>query len=307
MRSTVLSVFSFTKRARTVRRHATLSAVAATAFAVLAPVLGPAADADAASTATVTCASPSVPIYHVDALAQLRRWSYTNPLEITPGWAQQQIGEGWGGLNVFSGGSGVLYAIDSSGNLNWYKDQNYGGGVQSWDPASASTIGTGWGGFTSVFAGGQGDIYAIDSAGALHWYGYTGINGVASWAPNSGAVIGTGWNGFTTVFAGGQGIIYAIDGSGNIRWYQYSDPTSSAGTWSGGGTIGSGWNAFTQFGSTGGGIIFARDASGNLWWYRDMDPLGGSSSWANGGNGINEGTGWGPAQIVADVNGCTAS
>lgn len=302
-----MSVFTYKKRARLTRRRTSLAAVAATAFAVFGPVLGPAANADAASMANVTCVSPSVPIYHVDALSQLRRWSYTNPLLITPGWAQQQIGTGWGGLNVFSGGSGVLYAIDSSGNLLWYKDQNYGGGAQSWDPASGSVIGTGWGGFTSVFAGGQGDIYAIDSSGALHWYGYQGTSGSASWAPGSGAVIGSGWGGFTNVFSGGQGIIYAIDGSGNIYWYQYQSPTSSTGGWAGGGLIGSGWGGFTQLGSTGGGIIYARDASGNLWWYRDMDPLGGSSSWANGGNGINEGTGWGPSQVIADVDGCTAS
>lgn len=301
-------------------RHSRRAAARLAAFAAALAVFGPAAALGgsggswaAAQTASTTCATPGVPMYHVDAANQLRRWSYASPLDGASGWTQTEIGTGWGGLDVISGGDGVIYTIDSSGDLHWYQDENYAGGDADWNPNSGDVIGTGWGGFTHVFSGGDGVIYAVDSSGDLHWYQYTGTDGAGDgfWAAGSGTVIGTGWGGgLTQIFSGGGGIIYAVDSSGDLWWYRYLDPTVGTASWAAGGSasmVGTGWSQFTQLGSTGGGIIFARNANGGLWWYRHTDPLGGSDAWANKGGGIGEGTGWGPGQIVADVDGCTAS
>jgi hypothetical protein len=265
--------------------------------------------ADPSASAAVTCNTPSVAMYHVDAQSQLRRWSYASPLDGSSAWAQQMIGVGWGGLNVVSGGSGVLYAIDSSGSLRWYRDDNAAGGVAAWDPASGSVIGTGWGGFTTVISGGQGVIYALDSSGNLRWYRYLG-SGARSWASNSGALIGTGWNSQSRIVAGGSGVIYVVNSSGAMSWYRHQDPLGGTASWANGGfarQIGSGWSGFTMLGSVGGGVIFARDATGQLVWYRDTDPLGGTASWANGGFGIGEGAGWNNNQTITDITGCIAS
>lgn len=259
--------------------------------------------------AAVMCNTPSVAMYHVDALSQLRRWSYASPLDGSSAWTQQVIGSGWGGLNVVSGGSGVLYAIDSSGVLRWYKDDNFTGGVAAWDPASGSVIGIGWAGFTVVVSGGQGVIYAVDASGNLHWYRYLG-SGSSLWASNSGAVIGSGWNLPSKIVAGGSGVIYTVNSSGALSWYMHQDPQGGTASWANAGTgkqIGSGWSGFTKIGSTGGGVLFARDTTGRLDWYRDTDPLGGSGSWANQGFGVSEGTGWNDNQAVTDITGCIAS
>jgi hypothetical protein len=266
--------------------------------------------ANAPARADVVCNTPAVAMYHVDGLSQLRRWSYGSPLDGSSSWTEQLLGSGWGALNIVSGGSGVLYTIDSSGNLHWYLDADYTGGVANWDPASGSVIGTGWGGFNAVFSGGQGVIYAIDSSGNLRWYRYTAGNGSPEWAPNSGTVIGTGWDGAAKIMAGGSGVIYTVDSSGDLLWYRHQDPMGGAATWANGGAarqIGSGWASFTRLGSMGGGVIFARDSTGQQIWYRHADPLGGSATWANGAAGISEGTGWSNAQTVTDVTGCVAS
>lgn len=261
------------------------------------------------ASAAVTCNAQGVAMYHVDTLSQLRRWSFASPLDGGSQWGQQTIGVGWGALNVVSGGSGVLYAIDASGNLRWYMDHDFAGGPTAWDPASGSVIGTGWGGFTKVVSGGQGVVYAVDSAGNLRWYRYLGA-GTPSWASNSGTVIGTGWNGQSKIVAGGAGVIYTVNSSGALLWYLHRDPLGGTASWAGGGAakqIGSGWSDFTGLGSMGGGVLLARDATGQVTWYRDTDPLGGTASWTDGGVGVAEGSGWDNNQIVTDISGCIAT
>jgi hypothetical protein len=300
---------------RVAHRMPLLGATLTAGVIALATSIGVDASAGAAfgasaATASVTCTTPAVPMYHVDAQAQLRRWGLGSPLSGTPGWVEQQIGTGWSGLNVISGGGGMIYTIDQAGNLRWYDDDDFSGGGASWDPASGSVIGSGWNGFTTVVSGGGGVLYGVDSAGALHWYRDQAMNGTVSWAPGSGSVIGTGFGAPSLLIAGGQGVLYLVTSSGTLDWYRHLDPTGGTASWAGGGSgapIGSGWSAFTRIASMGGGILVARDQSGGAWWYRDADPLGGTASWANQGNGIAEGTGWSGAQLVTDVTGCVAS
>lgn len=263
-----------------------------------------------ASTASVTCTTPAVAMYHVDAQAQLRRWGLGSPLSGTPGWVEQQIGSGWSGLNVVSCGNGTIYTIDQAGNLRWYDDDNYAGGGASWSPASGSVIGSGWNAFTTVISGGDGVLYGVDSSGALHWYRDQAMNGSVSWAPGSGSVIGTGFGAPSTLIAGGQGVIYLVTSPGTLNWYRHLDPTGGTDSWADGGVaspIGSGWSTFTRVASMGGGILVARDQNGGSWWYRDTDPLGGTASWADQGSAIAQGTGWSNAQLITDISGCIAS
>lgn len=281
---------------------------AARCLTVLATALAAIGLADPSAQAALTCNTPGVALYHVDALSQLRRWTYASPLGSSSTWTQQLIGSGWGGLNLVSGGNGVLYAIDPSGNLRWYKDVDYTGGPAAWDPASGSVIGSGWSGFSTVISGGGGVIYAVDSSGALHWYRYLG-SGSSQWAPHSGSVIAAGWNGASKIVSGGSGVIYTVSPAGTLSWYRHQDALGGTSSWADGGVprqIGSGWSAFTKIESMGGGVLFARDATGRLTWYLDNDPLGGSASWANGGGGVAAGTGWNDNQAAADITGCSA-
>jgi hypothetical protein len=250
-------------------------------------------------------------MYHVDALNQLRRWDYASPLDGSSGWTEQSIGTGWGGLNVVSGGHGVLYAIGPSGSLRWYQDNAFDGSAgASWNPASGSVIGSGWGAFASVVSGGNGVLYAVDPSGVLHWYRYLGTNGSFSWAAGSGATIGTGWNSLAMIVSGGAGLLYGVTASGGLSRYQHLDPLGGSASWANGGAgkpIGTGWSGFSRIGSMGGGVLFARDAGGGMSWYRDLDLIGGPAPWANGGVAINQGTGWNGGQVIADVSGCVAS
>ncbi|HEV2639637.1 MAG TPA: tachylectin-related carbohydrate-binding protein [Actinocrinis sp.] len=258
---------------------------------------------------TETCTTPSVPMYHVDALGSLDRWSFAAPLTGKPGWTEHSIGSGWAGLDVISGGDGVLYTIDSSGALHWYSDGAYAGGGSDWAPNGGAVIGTGWGGLRTVISGGDGVFYSVDSAGNLRWYRDLSMNGTADWASNSGTVIGTGWGSARLVAAGGNGVIFAVQPSGTLSWYRHLSPLGGAATWANGGngaTIGSGWGGFTQLASMGGGVLLARGPTGTVSWYRDTDPLGGTHSWANGASGISEGTGWSNTQLVTDISGCDA-
>jgi len=257
----------------------------------------------------VTCATPYVPMYHVDGLSQLRRWSNSSPATGGGSWTQQQIGTGWGTLTVFSGGSGTLFAVDSQGNLRWYQDGGFGGtGGAAWGSGTGSIVGTGWGGFTTLTSGGQGVVYGIDGSGNLRWYRYLGTNGSASWASGSGAVIGSGWSGLKLI-ASGAGTLYAVNSSGALYWYRHLDPTGGSASWANNGSgqqVGTGWT-FTATGSMGGGVLLGRDSAGGLWWYRHTDPLGGAATWANSGIAISQGVGWAPVAVLADVAGCVAS
>jgi hypothetical protein len=63
------------------------------------------------------------------------------------------VGNRWGGLRkVFSGGDGVIYAINPNGDLLWYRHDGRSDGSFRWAQGSGAKVGTGWSGFTQVFA-----------------------------------------------------------------------------------------------------------------------------------------------------------
>ena len=115
---------------------------------------------------------------------------------------------GWQNFKfLFSGGNGIIYAVDQDGRLLFYRDTTQNG---TGDVANPSVIGQGgWQNFKFLFSGGNGIIYAVDQAGQLLFYRDTTQNGTGDVANPS--VIGLGgWQNFKFLFSGGNGIIYAV-------------------------------------------------------------------------------------------------
>ena len=151
------------------------------------------------------------------------------------------VGTGWSGFeNVFSGGNGVIYAIEPfveasfhitkghipahGGRLLWYRHVGHADGTFRWEGPKA--VGTGWSGFGNVFPGGNGIIYAIERVveasfditkghipahgGRLLWYRHVGhADGSRRW--EGPKVVGTGWSALEKVFSNGDGIVYGIE------------------------------------------------------------------------------------------------
>ncbi len=117
-------------------------------------------------------------------------------------WAQgsgNKVGNGWNNFKqVFSGGDGVIYAIQDNGNLLWYRHDGRGDGSFTWAAGSGNTVGNNWN-FKQVFSGGDGVIYAIQditldprtgqrSGGHLLWFRHDGRgDGSFTWAAGSTA------------------------------------------------------------------------------------------------------------------------
>ena len=130
-------------------------------------------------------------------------------------WAQapKTIGQGWDFKHVFSGGDGVIYAINHDGDLVWYRHLGREDGRFVWD--GPRTVGHGWD-FAQVFSAGDGVIYAVEpmveplvrveertgppTGGRLFWYRHLGwADGTDSWAEGP-KTVGKGWE-FEHVFA----------------------------------------------------------------------------------------------------------
>ena len=139
-------------------------------------------------------------LYAIDAIGNLH-WYKDTHRDGTPMTAGHHsldapnegatIGTGWGSFTqVFSGGNGVLYAIDRDGNLRWYKDTHRdgtpvtAGGAPSFDASNnGAVIGIGWNMFTTVFSTGNGVIFGRDTAGHLWWYKDLAQDGTPSGLP----------------------------------------------------------------------------------------------------------------------------
>jgi hypothetical protein len=94
----------------------------------------------------------------------------------TAGWDEpKKVGTGWGEfLQVFSGGNGVIYAVQRNGDLTWYRHIGRADGSFAWE--GPKKVGTGWGEFTHVLHGGQPSIgnvtdeitrFYVDNLGVL--------------------------------------------------------------------------------------------------------------------------------------------
>jgi hypothetical protein len=185
------------------------------------------------------------------------------------------IGQGgWQAFKfLFSGGPGIIYAVDRDGRLLLYRDASHNGGG---DVSSPAVIGQGgWQAFKFLFPGGPGIIYAVDRDGRLLLFHDASQNGGGG-DVSSPAVIGQGgWQAFKFLFSGGPGIIYAVDQDGRLLLFRDASQT-------GGGDVSSpvvigqgGWQTFKSLFSGGPGIIYAVDSDGNLLLFHDASQTGG--------------------------------
>ncbi|TPQ18275.1 N,N-dimethylformamidase beta subunit family domain-containing protein [Streptomyces sporangiiformans] len=194
-------------------------------------------------------------------------------------------------LQLVPGGNGIIYAIQSDGNLYWYRNTGWSTGSSSWANAGTGRlIGTKWQQFRYVLAAADGQIFAFQPNGDLIWYRYILNNsstGAGSWHSASGSKIGHGWNRFPRLLGGWNNVLYGVDGSGNMFWYRYTANNGSSSWASGSGAqIGRGWKSFNYLLADPNGVIFASRQGGALNWYRYLG-TNGSSVWANSGRGID--------------------
>ena len=168
---------------------------------------------------------------------------------------------------VFSGGNGIIYAVDQAGRLLFSRDSIDNGSETVSKP---TVIGLGgWEEFKFLFSGGNGIIYAVNQAGQLLFYRDFHQDGTGD--VDTPSVIGLGgWADFKFLFSGGNGIIYAVDQAGRLLFYRdfHQDGTGDVDTPS---VIGlGGWADFQFLFSGGNGIIYAVDQAGRLLFYRDF-------------------------------------
>jgi len=174
---------------------------------------------------------------------------------------------GWAGFKfLFSGGDGIIYAVNPEGQLLFYRDATQNG---TGDVNTPSVIGLGgWADFKFLFSGGNGIIYAVNQQGQLLFYRDYTRNGTGD--VDTPKVIGQGgWQNFKSLFSGGDGILYAVDQQGRLLFYRDTtqDGTGDVNTPS---VIGlGGWQSFQFLFSGGDGIIYAVDQQGQLLFYRD--------------------------------------
>ncbi|MDR4504926.1 MAG: tachylectin-related carbohydrate-binding protein [Candidatus Scalindua sp.] len=240
-----------------------------------------------------------------------------------------KIGHGWDFRHVFSGGSGIVYAIEnksldprtgqrSGGDLLWYRHDGWQNGSQNW--TGPHRVGKGWGDFRQAFYAGEGVIYAIRDNGDILWYKHEGhSDGAFTWAQDSGKQVGHGWD-FKHVFSGGGGIVYAIENKsldprtgqrsgGDLLWYRQDRWQDGSGDWAGPSIAGTGWGDFNQVFHGGGEIIYAiqetsrnpetgQHTGGQLLWYRHQGRDNGANNWAQG-SGRVVGLLWNFAQVFS--------
>ncbi len=209
-----------------------------------------------------------------------------------------KVGNGWQNFkDVFATSDGVIYAIQTNGDLLWFKHNGWQNGAVQWaNNGNGIKVGNGWQNFKDVFATSDGVIYAIQTNGDLLWFKHNGWqNGAVQWANNgNGIKVGNGWQNFKTVFATSNGVIYGIQPNGNLLWYRHDGWQTGASSWANnsGAIVGNGWLAFTSVFATSNGVIYAIEPNGQLLWYRHNGWQNGISDWANNGNHLLVDNGW---------------
>jgi len=183
---------------------------------------------------------------------------------------------------VFSGGEGIIYAVNEQGQLLFYRDRNRDG---TGDVNTPSVIGQGgWQQMKHVFAGRNGIIYALSEEGELLFYRDHTRDGTGD--VNTPSVIGkatpqipTGWSGDKFLVARGNGPldrfagIYAVNQQGQLfcRIDLKEDGSEVINNQL---LIGSsGWDRMQHLFAASDRILYAVDEQGRLLFYRDRTPV----------------------------------
>ncbi len=209
---------------------------------------------------------------------------------------------------VFATNEGVIYAVQSNGDLLWFKQNGWQTGVTTWvNGGNPIKIGSGFQSFKSVFATSEGVIYAIKTNGDLMWFKHNGWQtGANSWANNgNGIKVGNTWQNFKFVFATSQGVIYAVQSNGDLLWFKHNGWQTGSSSWanSGGGLkVGKSWQNFKAVFATSHGIIYGIKTNGDLLWYRHSDWQTGLANWVHNGKGDKVGNGWQNFKTVFATN-----
>lgn len=196
-------------------------------------------------------------------------------------------------IRLMPGGNGVIYAVQSDGALQWYRNVGWANGAATWANGGQSlTIGTGWQIFNQILVDSNGQMLAFRPDGMCAWYQRitsSATTGAGSWAKGSGTIIGRGFNRFPRLFGGFDGVVYGIDAGGDLYRYRYGN-----GTWASNGVgrrIGSDWNDYTHLFADPSGVVFGIRQGSHLYWWRYLGGDNGGG-WANNGRAIGLGGRW---------------
>jgi hypothetical protein len=265
--------------------------------------LSPAAEQVATTTGGALTVA-GVPIYGITDNGDLNWYFHQGASDGATLWANKgqpvKVGNSWNeGRYVFKGdphgNDGVIYRVDSKGDLYWYKHNGHATGAPNW--AGPTKVGNGWQDSRMVFGAGKGVIYSIARNGDLLWFRHLGYkDGREAWAKDATAAkVGAGWGGVRFAFAGGNGIIYTVDRKGDLFWYHHLGDADGKFSWANNAQptkVGDGWGDVASAFAGGDGVIYALKRDGNLYWYNHTGFQTGAASWASGtGNRI--GTSWG--------------
>ena len=224
-------------------------------------------------------------IYAIDNNGDLFWDRHDGWREGTDTWAhdpgRRNIGRGWSPYQkVFSGGEGVIYAIDDYGDLFWYRHHDDWAGSIVWaNDGHPKKVASDWG-FHHVFSAGKEIIYGITNNNDLMWCHHDGYHD-GSKALTGPILVGTGFA-FNTVCAG-DGIIYEILDDGDLRWHKHTGWLDGTATWTSpdkGKTVHTAWDNFRLVFGGGEGVIYAICSNDDLWWYRHDGRGDGTVAWS---------------------------
>jgi hypothetical protein len=167
---------------------------------------------------------------------------------------------------VFGGGDGVIYAVQSDGTLVWFRHSGFANGGGSSTMTGPKVIASGWGQYKNAFSAGSGILYATQADGSLLWFRHKSyLTGVMETPSAKGTASGTAQ---TTNAKVVQNVVQNRMDPGRSDATQLEGPIG----------VGSGWGAFRQVIPSGDGVVLAVQNDGKLLWYRHADYLTGVST-----------------------------
>ncbi len=195
---------------------------------------------------------------------------------------------------VFGNTDGVVYAINNSGELFWYQDNQWKTGNFGFN--AGVLVGTNWDRFSKVFAAYDGVIYGVNRiSGELVWNKHLGWRtGANNWANSGvGKVISPStpdpinWNRFKHIFTSNSGVIYAVENNGDLLWFRHGDVIGGNNTWTSPiiripadpVKLTPNLSRFTHIFGGVDGVIYALDRASRLNWYRHEEWTKGKDIW----------------------------